>query len=210
MDSIGSFVNIKTQDFYFSGCSTCHGSCCNGARGFVASPLILEDFAEVFQNFPILFGFKDEKLFAYVLLNDGKSHCKYYIDHQCSIYEHRTPACKLYPVSPYFEHILVDTHCPSVSAESGTKQLCHDGVLKSEFYTKRLDHFVDKLEKTYAFFESINHRDHFEYVGDVGGVPFYSYAKASESIYIQMHLASLKHFWHEFNVTPLELKEAVS
>ena len=210
MDSIGSFVNIKTQDFYFDGCSSCKASCCNGARGFVVSPLILEDFAEVFQHFAIVFSFKDEKLVAYVVLNDGKSQCKYYKNHQCSIYEHRTPACRLYPVSPYFEHILVDTHCPSISTDGGAKQVCCDGVLNNAFYTKRLDHFVEKLQRTYAFFESINHKEHFEYIGEISGLALYSYAKPSDSAYIQMHLASLKHFWSDFGVSALDQKRAVS
>lgn len=210
MESIGSFVHIKKQDWHFSGCSTCKGDCCNGAKGFVGSPLILEDFAEVYEYFPILFSFKEEKLSAYVLLNDGKSHCPYYVDHRCSIYEHRTPACKLYPVSPYFEHIFVDTQCPAINAHRGGKAVCMNGVLQSDFYTKRLENFVEKLEKTDAFLESINHKEHFEYVGDVSGLPLYIYAKQSDSAYIQMHQSSLKHFWHYFGVKAIELKRAVS
>lgn len=194
MESIGSFVNIKSHNLYFNGCSACEGNCCNGAKGFAASPLILEDFEDVYKNFPILFSVNGEDLVAYVLLNDGKGHCKYYVDHKCSIYDQRTPACKLYPISPYFEHILVDTECPAISTQSG-KVLCKDGVLHSAFYTKRLENFVEKRDATKVFLESIKQVEDFEYVGEILGLPLLKYIKPSDSPYIQMHLESLKHFW---------------
>lgn len=194
MESIGSFVNIKSHDFHFHGCSTCEGHCCNGAKGFAASPLILEDFEEVYKNFPILFSVKEQKLVAYVLLNDGKNYCKYYVNQQCSIYLQRPPACKLYPVSPYFEHIFIDTACPSVNQDSGYS-LCRDGQLNSAFATHRLENFVEKLEATHAFLESIQNLDHFEYVGDLLGISLLKYTQPSDNQYIKMHLESLKHFW---------------
>lgn len=194
MESIGSFVNIKNRDLYFNGCSSCEGTCCNGAKGFAASPLILEDFETVHKNFPILFSVNGEDLVVYVLLNNGKGHCKYYIDHKCSIYEQRTPACRLYPISPYFEHILVDTACSAVSYESG-KLLCSNGIVQSDFYTKRLENFVAKREATKVFLESIKHVEDFEYIGELLGLPLLKYVKPSDNPYIQMHLESLKHFW---------------
>lgn len=194
MKSIGSFVNIKSHDLHFSGCSTCEGDCCNGAKGFAASPLILEDFEAVYQNFPILFSISGQKLSAYVLLNDGKSYCKYYINQQCSIYLQRPPACKLYPVSPYFEHIFVDTACPSINQKAGYS-VCRDGKLNSAFATKRLEGFVDKLEETHAFFESIHTLENFEHVGNVSGITLFKYIKPSTNRYIQMHIESLKHSW---------------
>lgn len=209
MESIGSFVNIKNHDLHFHGCSTCEGNCCNGAKGFAASPLILEDFEEVYKNFPILFSIKEQKIVAYVLLNDGKGHCKYYINNQCSIYEQRTPACKLYPISPYFKDILVDTACPSIKSDFGSS-LCNGGKLNSEFYTQRLENFVEKLELTNEFFESINDVNHFVYVGEVLGLPLLKYNKPSDSKYIKMHLESLKHFWHYFVVNSIEHELAVS
>jgi hypothetical protein len=195
MESIGSFVNIKKHNLFFSGCSTCEGMCCNGAKGFAASPLILEDFEEVYKHFPILFSINDGELVVYVLLNDGKGHCRYYVDKQCSIYEHRTPACKLYPVSPYFEHILVDTACPSISQDGG-KVICKDGKLSDDFYTKRLENFFAKREATREFLESIKHDEHFSYVGEILGLPLFAYVGSSENPYIQMHQASLQHLEH--------------
>lgn len=193
MDNIGSFINIKKYDLHFNGCSTCLGMCCNGAKGFAASPLILEDFEEVYKNFPIVFSVSGEELGVYVLLNDGKGHCKYYIDQKCSIYEHRTPACKLYPVSPYFEHILVDTECPGVSLEKRGKLLCQSGVLQSDFHTKRLENFVQKRDATRKFLKSLQKEEAFCYVGEVLGLPLFTYTHASENPYIKMHQASLAH-----------------
>ncbi|WP_041959356.1 YkgJ family cysteine cluster protein [Sulfurospirillum arsenophilum] len=193
MESVGSFVNIKRHNLYFNGCSECEGHCCNGAKGFAASPLILEDFEEVYQNFPIVFSVNDEAdLVVYVMLNDGKGHCKYYSDMKCSIYEHRAPACKLYPVSPYFEHILVDTACPSVNFDTG-KVICKDSKLNQDFYTQRLENFVAKREATSAFLDSIKHEEYFSYIGEILGLPLFKYAYPSENRYIQMHQASLKH-----------------
>jgi len=194
MESIGSFVNIKSDNLHFYGCSSCEGHCCNGAKGYAAAPLILEDFEEVYKNFPILFSLKEETLSAYVLLNDGKNYCHYYVDHQCSIYEQRTPACKLYPISPYFEQIFVDTACPSVGSDVGYS-LCKDGTLNSAFSTKRLENFVEKLKATRTFLESIKNLDHFEYVGELAGISLLKYTQPSDNKYIKMHVASLKHLW---------------
>lgn len=58
MESVGSFANIKSHNLFFNGCATCEGSCCNGTKGFVASPLIVEDFEAVYQNFPIVFKYE--------------------------------------------------------------------------------------------------------------------------------------------------------
>lgn len=209
MKRVGSFISIAHQNLYFKGCDACGGTCCNGAKGFTAAPLILEDFEAVYRHFPIVFSFKEEALVAYVLLNDGKGHCPYFEDKRCSIYDQRPPACKLYPISPYFEHILVDTSCPSVNAHSGTL-LCHNGVLEKTFYTKRLENFVAKKEATERFFANLEHKEDFAYLGDVSGLPLYQYIKQSESEYIHMHKASLKHFWNYFGVDALRLKEAVS
>lgn len=209
MRSIGSYVNITAENFYFNGCSSCEGACCNGAKGFVASPLILEDFSQVYTHFPILFGIDNERLMAYVLLNDEKGHCRYYENHQCSIYEHRTPACKLYPITPYFEHILVDTDCPAISTHTG-KRLCYNGVLQSDFYTKRLENFVQKREESLAFYGELYKPEHFQFVGDVSGLKLFIYIKQSDSPYIQMHLESLKYFWDYFGIKPIKEIRAVS
>lgn len=193
IDRIGSFVNVKKNNLFFNGCSSCEGDCCNGAKGFSLSPLILEDFEEVYENFAIVFSLVERKLRAYVVLNDGEGHCKYYIDNKCSIYEKRTPSCKLYPVSPYFENILIDTECPSINNEFGTK-ICSDGKLNDEFYTNRLLNFNDKLEESLEFYDSIHNINDFKFIGNIKGMPLLRYVKENDNKYLKMHLESLKHY----------------
>lgn len=193
MDSIGSFVNIKKNNLFFNGCATCDGNCCNGARGFALSPLILEDFEEVYKNFTITFALNDRKLRAYVILNNGKDHCKYYINNQCSIYEERTPACKLYPVSPYFENILIDTECPSINTEYG-EPICSEGKLNDTFYTDRLTDFNEKLKESFDFYDSIHNINNFKFLGDILGMQLLKYVGPSDNKYIKMHKESLIHY----------------
>lgn len=188
-----NFLNIKNHDLYFNGCGTCEGNCCNGAKGFAVSPLILEDFEKVYKNFAIVFSLRDKKLDAYVILNDGKGHCKYYIDNKCSIYEQRTPSCKLYPISPYFDNILVDTECPSINTEFGTS-ICQSGKLNKDFFTSRLENFNNKLQKTREFYNGIHNINHFKFIGHIRGMPLLKYTKSTDNKYIQMHLESLVHY----------------
>ena len=190
MDCIGSFVTIKGRDWYFHGCSTCQGFCCDGAHGFSLAPLVLEDFEAVYRDFPIVFSFLEDTLGVFVLLNDGENTCRYLDHKRCSIYDARPPACRLYPVSPYFEHLLVDTKCPSLSRTQG-RLLCKNGVLESAFYTKRLEKFVAKKEETRLFLEGINDRNDFEYVGKIADTPLYVYKPTSQNRYLSMHLESL-------------------
>ena len=193
MERIGSFVNSATHDLFFNGCTSCEGICCNGRKGFAASPLILEDFEMVYRHFAIVFSFDHEgELGVYVMLNDGKGHCIYFSDNRCTIYEQRTPACRLYPVSSYFEHILIDTACPSVSQNNGIP-LCQNGILNPSFYTQRLENFVAKRKATKEFLEQMNHEEGFVYCGEVLGLPLFQYARQSDNPYIIMHQMSLQH-----------------
>ncbi len=193
VEKIGTFVNIKNKNFYFKGCESCEGTCCNGAKGFALSPLILEDFEQVYKNFAIVFTLKNKKLRALVILNDGKSFCKYFINNKCSIYEQRTPACKLYPVAPYFDEILVDTSCPSINENEG-KILCHSAKVSDDFFNERLNDFNTKLEKSYEFYESINDINNFKFIGHIRGVALLKYIKKTDNKYINMHLKSLVHY----------------
>lgn len=191
MQGIGNFVNITTKELYFSGCDSCESECCDGSKGFSLSPLILEDFEEVYKNFPILFGWKDKQVQAYVMLNDGKGSCRYLEDGKCSIYDQRTPACKLYPVSPYFEHILIDTDCPSVNETEGNKILVSN-TEKGAFFHKRLENFKEKREKAQEFFKSISDINNFKFHTHLNGMALLRYNSNSSNEYIQMHLESLK------------------
>lgn len=193
MNKIGTFINIKKQNFYFNGCADCEGICCNGAKGFALSPLILDDFEKVYKNFAIVFTIIGKKLRALVVLNDGKSFCKYYVDNKCSIYEERTPSCKLYPIAPYFDDILVDTSCPSINFEIGDS-ICNQGKIDKKFFTDRLKNFNQKLIDTYNFLETIYDINDFKFIGHVKGTPLLKYTKETNDIYIKMHLESLVHF----------------
>lgn len=193
MDNVGSFVNINKHNLYFSGCHTCEGQCCNGANGFALSPLILEDFEAVYKHFTIVFGWQNKKINAYMILNNGEDYCKYYVNNQCSNYENRAPACKLYPVSPYFEHILVDTECPSINTEFGT-QVHIEKDMPNSFYHQRLENFAQKREETLAYLESINNINDFKFHTSIGGLPLLKYNKPSDDPYIKMHLESLVHY----------------
>lgn len=196
MERVGSFVNISSHDFYFGDCAGCDGMCCDGRNGFAASPLILEDFNQVFERFPIVFTRLDGELRALVLLNNGKGYCPYF-SQGCTIYSYRTPACRLYPVSPYFSHILVDSACPSIGKESKgahTKKVCQNGVLLSEFFTTRLDGFAQKQEETRAYFSRLDILacvDDFRYVGSVLGVRIFAFIGECFDSYIAMHQDSL-------------------
>lgn len=189
---MNSFVNIKDNNLFFSGCSTCEGNCCNGAKGFSLSPLILEDFEEVYKNFAIVFSVANNELKAFVVLNNGKGHCKYYINNQCSIYEQRTPACKLYPISPYFDEILIDTECPSINHEYG-ESISHNGNLNTKFYTERLTNFHEKLKKTTQFYATLDDINAFKLLGYISEMPLFTYTKQIENKYIEMHQQSLVH-----------------
>ena len=193
--AIGTFVNVKNHNLFFNSCSTCSGNCCDGRNKFSLSPLILKDFKEVYENFAIVFTWEYGDLRAFMILNDGKGYCKY-IDEKtggCTIYDKRSPACKLYPISPYFDNIMVDTACEAVNVEFGT-QIYKDGKVSDKFYHKRLNNFTKKLKETTDFLKTINNKDDFELVTNISGVDLYKYNKEnSDNKFIQMHLKSLKH-----------------
>lgn len=193
MTKVDTFINIKHEDFYFNGCNSCEGQCCNGSNGIALSPLILDDFEEVYKNFTIIFGWYKKKVSVYMILNDGKGHCKYYINGKCSIYDSRAPACKLYPISPYFEHVLIDTACPSVNKEFGSK-IVVDKNIEGSFYHKRLENFKEKREETQEFLESIKDINNFKFHTHIDGLALLRFNKPSDNKYIKMHLESLSHY----------------
>ncbi len=206
--AVGSFVNISEGDRLFGGCDSCGGKCCDGVNGFCAAPLVLEDFAQVYERFPILFSLEDS-IKALVVLNNGLGYCPYYRHSRCSIYEHRTPACKLYPISPYFDEILVDTACPAVFSadareslplsdrsardfrESSMIKICTKGQLEPHFFTKRLEGFLQKRLEMEQFCARLN-KEAFECVGIVRGMRLYRYMKQSDDPYLRLHQESLK------------------
>ncbi len=195
MQTIGSYLDVEGRDFYFQGCANCDKRCCDGRVGFSLAPLIVDDFVEVYKHFPILFGNVNDVFRPLMILNDGNSPCSYLgANAQCMIYEERPPACRLYPVSPFFDAVFVDSSCPSVSDEIIGEAIVQEGKVVEKFYHKRLEHFSDKLERTSAFMKRlVENICDFEMVGNVSGVLLYRYVGEFDNEWLEMHRASLQH-----------------
>jgi len=141
--------NIKElPQLYFNGCGEC-AECCEGK--FFLAPLILEDFPKVEKYFKIRAIILDEVI-PVMLLTDGYNSCKYLLNGQCSIYENRPPACKIYPFSPFYDDIFIDLSCPAVR-EEGDLLLPRnkEEYFQSLFFENRFIDFKYKREKTIAF-----------------------------------------------------------
>lgn len=190
MDAVGSYVNIKSATFRFNACSVCEAQCCDGRKGYALTPLILEDFAAVCEHFPILFAVLEGELKIVMMLNDGLSACSYLVDNRCSIYDARPPACNLYPISPFFDEIFVDTACPAVG-DMG-ELLLQEGKISDSFYHERLENFAGKLDATRRFLADIR-PDELESLTEVGGILLYRYTGTRCDAYMAMHHASLRH-----------------
>ena len=195
IDSVGSYINVEGLDFYFTGCQTCDKRCCDGKMGYAITPLVVDDFAEVYKNFPILFATVNDVFRPVMLLNDGNSKCSYLDENgMCSIYDQRPPSCKLYPVSPLFDQVLIDSNCPSVSGEIVGKEIIKEGKVTNEFYHQRLEDFPQKLQKTSDVMKNlVADKDAFEVIGEVSGVILFKYVGEKENEYVTMHHNSLLH-----------------
>jgi Fe-S-cluster containining protein len=194
MDNIGSYLNVKNMDFYFNGCESCDKRCCDGKMGYSLTPLIVDDFEEVHKYFPIVFANINDVFRPIMVLNDGNSTCSY-LDEKgmCSIYENRPPSCKLYPISPFFDEIYIDSNCPGVSGEVAKEKIVSNGKVESKFYHQRLENFPQKLQKTTNFMkELVEEENSFEVLGEVSGVVLFRYIGTKSNQYIDMHLESLR------------------
>jgi len=182
------FVPVHTVgNVYFTGCTTCTNRCCEGGK-FSLAPLILEDFERVYKNFEIFFGFVDGNLKALMVLNRGRTDvCKYLENGVCTIYENRPPACKLYPLSPYYDEIYVDSSCDGVS--SSGEFLVSTDKINQNFKDERLENFSLKLKNTNDWLEKI--KDDLEYVDVVMGIKLLKYRGLLDDRYIMMHLNSM-------------------
>jgi len=186
------YINIEeAKGLCFSDCQTCTTSCCDGGR-FIVAPLVLEDFKSVFEKFLIAFALIDEKLRVVMLISDRKKPCLYYKESRCTIYEQRPPACVLYPYTPYFDEILIDTACDAVGGfgfelqqdKSTSLEMVHP-----DFYHKRLEGFPQKLEDTQNFLEELD--DSFEALFDIEGLTLMAYTGVKDNDFLKMHKASL-------------------
>lgn len=187
------YINIEqAQGLCFSDCQTCTTSCCDGGR-FIVAPLVLEDFQAVYENFLIAFALIDDKLRVVMLISNRTQPCIYYKENRCTIYEQRPPACVLYPYTPYFNDVLIDTACEAVGEQGFSLKQDADTLLAKvhpSFYHKRLESFSSKLGETQDFLESLD--DNFEAILEVEGITLMAYVGKGNNDFLKMHKASLK------------------
>ena len=130
-------------------------NCRDGKGGFSLSPMILDDFKSVYKRFMILFGIFDNKFKIVMVLNDGINLCQYSQDNRCQIYQERPPICRLYPLSPYYDEVFIDTSCIAVNSDVKTIDIVKDGKIHQDFYNDRIHNFKDKLLETEQFIQKL-------------------------------------------------------
>ncbi len=189
------FTNTTNKTFSFSSCEICEAKCCNGKEGTVYAQIILEDFKEVYKNFPILFIFGDlGYLKPVLLLTNGKDFCKYLQDFKCSIYEHRPSICKNYPLSPNLDNnTYIDELCPAVKEEKTDNFIVKNNTINQNYIHNTLINYQEKYINTYFEFESFNKKEDFTLAIRIKGIEFFRYTKESENPYMKMHQDSLVH-----------------
>ena len=189
-----TFENTINKTFTFSSCEICDAKCCDGKRGTTFAQLILEDFEQVFKNFPIAFILGDLKfLKPVVLLTNGNSYCRYLKDNRCTVYEQRPSVCRVYPLSPHLTNsAYIDTLCPAVN-DNG-KSIVENGVVQKEFMHYVLDNYQDKYINMHLHLDKFNKRDNFEVLSKIGDDVFYKFKDDFNDKYLKMHLDSLKNF----------------
>jgi hypothetical protein len=153
---------------------------------------VLDDFEEVYKNFAIQFAYIKDELKAQIVINKGNGSCGYLVNNQCSIYDERPPACKMYPISPYYEDFYIDVACPAITDDADKGEwICSNEGFNSKFYHKRVDNFLYKLEDTMKFLTII--KDDLEPSIVVQGIQLYNYTGKLDNEHIKMYKESLKH-----------------
>lgn len=185
------YINIQDlSTLYFSGCSGCTYSCCDGSR-FAFLPLILEDFEEVYPYFPIVFAVIERDLRALILLSDSTGKCHYFNGQSCVLYDKRPPGCRLYPLTPFYDQILIDSSCPALTHEPSTP-LVSSGTIHADFYHHRLEGFEMKRQATAAYLSKL--QTDLNSLGEFRGIELFRYTGDIDDPYIQMHRKSLELF----------------
>lgn len=185
------FINIKkagTQ--YFTSCDECSKDCCSAPK-VIFAPLILEDFEYVYKNFLIQFAYIGEELRILMVINDGSSSCVYYVNNRCQIYEQRPPACRMFPISPYFDQFFINTDCEALNTKKQGELICKEDMFNEKFFHPRVDNFIEKLDKTKNFLNTIENSLVPSIV--IAGLQLYNYNGDLENTHINMHKKSLKH-----------------
>ena len=189
-----NFKQIDNNTYTFSSCDTCQAMCCDGKKGSLFAQIILNDFKEVYKNFPIVFIYGELGFIKpVILLSNGKDFCPYIKDLKCTVYENRPSICKTYPLSPHLDNnIYIDDSCPAINDEKGDLIIKDSKILNSS-KSHIFDNYQDKYITTHFEFEKIAKKENFEEVIELGGVVFYKYKKDSENKYLKMHQKSLIH-----------------
>lgn len=189
-----SFENTSDKTFTFSSCAVCDAKCCKGSHGTIFSQIVLEDFAQVYSHFPILFlqgnlGF----LKPVVLLTNGKNDCRYLFNNQCTIYEKRPSVCQIYPLSPHLTNeIFIDTLCPAVN--DGAKIIVSNNQVEKEFAHIGLEQYKEKYIKMHFHLNAWNKKENLKVFTKIKESVFYAFKEDFGDDFIKMHLSSLKHF----------------
>lgn len=185
-----SFENTTGETYHFGSCSICDARCCDGRRGSLFTQIVLDDFEEVYKNFPIVFILGEQGFIKpVILLSNGKDFCPYIKDHRCTIYESRPSICKLYPLSPHIMNdVYIDTSCPAVT-QMGEK-IVDKGTVSPNFYHKILENYQDKFLATYELFKSFT-KEQLETAVILNNIEFYKFKEELGNDYIKKHLSSL-------------------
>ena len=185
----------EVGELKFNSCEGCAHNCCTPQGGFSLAPLILEDFIEVYERFPIVFAYVNQVFKCVIILNNGEKDCIYFDDKKrlCTIYENRPPACNMYPISPLFDDICVDTSCHAVGDIGDF--LCNKDGFSNSFYHKRVEGFYPKLRNTQKFLNQIRYTT--TQVKTIVGIDLFKLADDAEydeefQPFVDMHAKSLQ------------------
>ena len=189
------FINSQNKKYTFSTCEGCESNCCDGKTGTIFSQIILDDFKQIYENYPILFIFGElGYIKPILLLTNGKDLCRYVKDSKCTIYEKRSSICKAYPLSAHIDNnIYVDHLCPAVNSDNkNSTVLVENKKINKNFYSKIFDNYQDKYIQTHNELEKFNIKSDFDVAITINGIDFYKYKKQTSNKYLKLHQKSLK------------------
>ena len=168
----------------FSSCDGCVDCCTH----YPFVPIFLEEFEEIYKNFPIVFARIGNDKFALALLYKDENRCRYLKDSACSIYEQRPGACKIYPIIPINTELYYDASCGATNYNNGTF-LFENSLPNAGFYHHRLENFATKRAKLSAFLETI--WDALIPLANVQGVEVLAFTKDSDNCFLKWHQESI-------------------
>lgn len=188
-----NFVKLSSSSFSFSSCNICDAACCDGTKNILYSQIILKDFKEISDNFPILFIFGEMGFLKPVfILTNGKKFCKYIKKSRCTIYENRPSICRVYPLSANIDdEVYIDCSCPAIS--NGNRENIDNKEIIKEFDNHILKNYQDKYIDTHLQFDKYNRKDNIDLALIINGVKFYKINKNFDDEYLKIHHKSLKH-----------------